>query len=155
MAYTLSTSMSGLASERPTPEQGHPPFIYCATDTAAQSQWTGTAWQNIGGGGSDPWTHAKLVADFTTTSATAVDVTGLAFAPAANTNYEFNGILMIRTATAAVNPRAGLAWPTGMTDGVAERFESEAAIGLGLCSSGNVGAALLIPGGGRPNAAQS
>ena len=105
--------------------------------------------------GSDPWTYIKLSGDFTTTSATAVDVTGLGFAPAANTDYEFRAVLMVRTNTATVNPRVGLAWPTGMTDGAAQIMESQAATGTPLFASGNPNAALLVAVGGLPNTTQS
>src|SRR5688572_3020062 len=48
------------------------------------------------GGGSDPWVYLKLSsADFTTSSATAVDITGLGFTPLANTWYEFHGMLLL------------------------------------------------------------
>lgn len=107
------------------------------------------------GGGSDPWTYSKLSQDFSTTSNTAQNVTGLAFAPAANTTYEFCAVLLLRTATATVNPRAGLAWPTGMTDGVAQIMESQAAVGTPLFAAGNPNAALLIAVGGLPNTTQS
>lgn len=109
-----------------------------------------------GGGGADPWSYAKVSgADFTTSSATAVDVTGLGFTPAANTSYEFECFLMLRTATATVNPRAGLAWPTGGTDGVAMISESQAANTAPLAANGNINAALLIAVGGLPNTTQS
>ena len=106
-------------------------------------------------GGSDPWAYLTLSADFTTTSASAVDVTGLGFTPLANTKYEFEARLMLRTATATVNPRAGLAWPTGMTDGTAQIMESQAATGTPLFASGNPSAALLVAVGGLPNTTQS
>lgn len=106
-------------------------------------------------GGADPWTYAKLTSSFSTSSATAVDVTGLSFTPAANTTYEFDAILMVRTATTTVNPRVGLAWPTGATDGVAMIIESQAATGTPLFAAGNPNAALLIAVGGLPNTTQS
>lgn len=65
----------------------------------------------------DPWTVVRLANDFTTTSGTAVAVTGLAFTPAANKRYEFEAKLRLRTATATIGPRPGLTWPTGTTDG--------------------------------------
>lgn len=67
-------------------------------------------------GGSDPWTKVVLGSDFTTTSNTAVNVTGLAFAPAANKTYVVEFYLLLRTNTATVGPRPGLAYPTGLTD---------------------------------------
>lgn len=101
------------------------------------------------GGGSDPWTYVKLAADFTTSSATAVDITGMAFTPAANTNYEFEACLYLRTATTTVGPRTGLAWATGLTDGVATiRVPSSATAELQV--HGNIAAALLASVGGLP-----
>lgn len=104
--------------------------------------------------GSDPWTYIRLASDFTTTSATAVDITGLGFAPAANQRYEFEARLMLRTATATVNPRTGLAWATGLTDGVASINQAQAAT-TQLMARGNINAALLIAVGGLANNTQS
>lgn len=108
-------------------------------------------------GGSDPWTYLAVNggADFTTSSATAVDVTGLGFAPSANTKYEVECLLMLRTATATVNPRAGFAWATGLTDGVVVLQESQAATGTPLYAGGNINAASLVAVGGLPNTTQS
>lgn len=105
-----------------------------------------------GGGGADPWTYLQVNAgaDFTTTSATAVDVTGLSFTPAANTKYELFCFLGIRTATTTVNPRVGLAWSTGLTDGIAGIAEAQTATTQFL-AQGNISAALLIVVGGLPN----
>jgi hypothetical protein len=104
----------------------------------------------------DPWTYVVLGFDFSTISvpAGAVDVTGLAFTPSANTKYEFEAILMIRTAAVATNPRVGLAWATGMTDGVAWIYESQTAT-TQLMAFGNINDELLIAGGSLPNATQS
>jgi len=104
--------------------------------------------------GSDPWTYAVLAADFPTTSATAVSVTGLAFTPSANLRYEFEAKLLTRTATATVGPRPGLAWPTGMTDGMAD-IEQTSSATANVFANGNINAALLTPVGGLPNATQS
>jgi hypothetical protein len=106
------------------------------------------------GGGSDPWTIVALSTDFTTSSATAVDVTGLSFTPAANGRYMFEAVLGIRTATATVNPRIGFAWATGMTDGVAQIDESQTATAR-LMANGNINAALLVAVGGIPNTTQT
>ena len=105
-------------------------------------------------GGVDLWTYAVLAADFTTSSATAVDITGLAFTPSALLRYEFSGILYTRTATGTVGPRPGLAWPTGMTDGVATLLQTSAA-NTQVMVRGNHNAALLCPVGGLPNTTQS
>lgn len=104
--------------------------------------------------GGDPWTYVKLGTDFVTSSATAVDVTGLAFTPAASKTYEFEAVLRLRTATATVGPRPGLAWPTGTTDGVAGIDMTSSATAR-LLVNGNPNAALLAAVGGLPNTTQS
>lgn len=102
----------------------------------------------------DRWTYIKLSSDFTTTSATAVDVTGLEFTPAASTQYEFEAVLFTQTATATVGPRPGLAWPTGMADGVAD-IEMPTSATAADRVFGNINAALLSAVGGLPNTTQS
>lgn len=104
--------------------------------------------------GSDPWTYIVLAADVTC-STSAANAGNLGFTPLANTKYEFEAKVMLRTATATVNPRLGLAWPTGLTDGVAQISESQAATGTPLFASGNPNAALLVAVGGLPNTTQS
>lgn len=124
------------------------------TKAEIEAKLTGEISSHTHAGGSDAWTYLRLASDFTTTSATAVDITGLGFAPSANQRYEFEGQLFLRTATASVNPRAGLAWPTGMTDGVANIDEAQSATAI-LMSRGNISAALLVAVGGLPNTTQS
>lgn len=106
--------------------------------------------------GSDPWTYLKVEgADFSTTSNAAQDITGLGFTPVANTQYEFHGMLFLRTATTTVNPRAGLAWASGLTDGVGRIEQAQAANTAPLNANGNINASLLIGVGGLPNTTQS
>lgn len=105
-------------------------------------------------GGSDPWVYVVLSSDFPTTSATAVDVTGLAFTPLANTRYEIEGKFMLRTATATVGARPGVAWPTGMTDGVVWIMASTSATGIQQ-AFGNINAAVLNANPGLTNTTQS
>lgn len=114
----------------------------------------GTLTVSASGGGADPWTYVNLGTDFVTSSATAVDVTGLAFTPAAGKTYEFEAVLRLRTATATVGPRPGLAWPTGTTDGVAWIDMTSSATAR-LLVNGNNNAALLAAVGGLPNTTQS
>lgn len=115
---------------------------------------TPLAKQSEIGGGSDPWTYVKIGSDFVTSSATAVDVTGLSFTPSANADYEFEALLLLRTATATVGPRPGLAWPTGMTDGVVQIQTPSSATAF-TTVNGNINAALLAAVGGLPNTTQS
>ena len=106
-------------------------------------------------GGSDPWTYLRTTSDFTTSSATAVDVTGLAFTPSANIRYEIEAHLLLRTNTATVNPRSGWAWATGLTDGTMEIQQAQTVAGGVLFTYGNPNASLLIAVGGIPNTTQS
>lgn len=116
---------------------------------------TVSAGDHTHSGGSDAWTYVKLSVDFVMNANTAANVTGLSFTPVANTHYEFESMLYLRTATSSVNPRTGLAWPSGLTDGVAMIDESQAATGAPLSAAGNPNAALLIAVGGVPNNTQS
>ena len=137
--------------------QGQVKILNCvgAGITCTRSAATGT-FTVAGGGGADPWTYLQVNAgaDFTTTSATAVDVTGLSFTPAASTKYEFKCLLGIRTATATVNPRVGFAWSTGLTGGVAMIRESQTATTI-LMTNGSIAAALLTAVGGLTNTTAS
>jgi hypothetical protein len=113
--------------------------------------------QGPAGVGADPWTFVQVNGglDFTSSNTAAVDVPGLAFTPVANTIYEFEAMVMLRTATATVNPRLGLAWPTGLTDGVVFVQEAQVAIGAAFFATGNPNGAALIAVGGLPNNTQS
>lgn len=110
--------------------------------------------QGPAGASSDPWTYIKLAADFVTSSATAVTVTGMEFAPLASRTYEVEAVLFTRTATATVGPRPGVAWPTGLTDGVASLSQTTSAT-ANVFANGNIAAAVLAPVGGLPNTTQS
>jgi hypothetical protein len=102
------------------------------------------------GGGSDPWTYVKLSSDFTTSSATAVDITGLAFTPDADTQYEFEACLFLRTATTTVGPRPGIKWATiGLTDGVVSIYQTSS-VSAEVQQHGDVSLAVLSPVGGLP-----
>lgn len=99
-------------------------------------------------GGSDPWTNVILGADFTTTSTTHQNVTGLAFTPAANTRYFVEAYLLLQTAAGATGPRPGFAFPTGLADAaggiqapqsattVAERYWGDTTVGASADSAG-------------------
>lgn len=77
--------------------------------------------------GADPWTYLKLAADQDVSTATWADLTGLAFTPAANTDYEVEFCLMCQTPTATVGARPGLSWGTGYQYGVADLYTPTAA----------------------------
>lgn len=124
------------------------------TKAEIEARLTGVIASHSHTGGADPWTVLALAADFTTGSATAVDVPGLAFTPLANTRYMVEVVLFLRTATATVNPRPGFAWASGLTDGVMSIDQSQTAT-TQLMARGNIAAALLMAVGGLPNTTQS
>jgi len=100
------------------------------------------------------WTYVVLLTDFTTTSGSAVDITGLLLTPAASQRYDINGRFLLRTATASIGPRLGLSWPTGMTDGVATIRTPSSATAF-TTVQGNINAVLLAAVGGLPTNTQS
>lgn len=67
-------------------------------------------------GGSDPWTYVVLGSDFTISTTSNNNVTGLSFAPSANERYHIEGYYLLQTATATTGARPGIAWPGGSTD---------------------------------------
>lgn len=124
------------------------------TKAEIEAKLTGTITSHSHSGGSDPWTVVALGNDFSTTSNTAQNVTGINFTPIANTRYMFECMLMTRTATATVGPRPGISWPTGMTDGVVNIQTTSSATAV-VMANGNTSAAVLGPVGGLPNNTQS
>lgn len=132
---------------------GKPALGDAASKNVGTASGTVAAGDHTHAGGSDPWTIVALSSDFTT-SLTAAQDTSLFFTPAANGRYMFEAVVGIRTATATVNPRVGLAWPTGLTDGVASIDEAQTAT-TRLMANGNINAALLVAVGGIPNTTQS
>jgi hypothetical protein len=77
--------------------------------------------------GTDLWTVVKLTSPFTTSLIANTNVTGFNFTPASNKTYLIYGTFLLRTATATVGGRPGIAWPTGLTDGTA-RMEASTAL---------------------------
>ena len=89
------------------------------------------------GGGGDPWTVVKLAGDFTTSNATNTNVTDFYFTPAINKTYYVLGTFMLRTATATVGARPGIAWPSNLTDGTA-RVEASTSLTAAVIRSWGV-----------------
>ena len=83
--------------------------------TALVTQQSAKAYvDNNSGGG---WTYLVKGSDQTSTSATATAVTGLSFTPAANTIYEVEIIMLIRSSSTSHACQLGISWPSGLTDG--------------------------------------
>lgn len=126
------------------------------TKAEIEAKLTGeiSSHSHAGGGGSDPWVSVKLTQDFSTSSSTGVEVTGLNFTPQANQTYMFEAMLFTRTATATVGPRPGVAWPLGLVDGIAMVQQTSSAT-ANVVANGNMNATVLAPVGGLPNTTQS
>lgn len=144
----------GVSSDTKPPVPGDD-WMFIELDTDRRYRGEGKAWvEKLNPSLLHPWTHIFIAADFATTSASAVDVTGLGFTPAANTRYEFEAQLLTRTDTTTVGPRPGLAWPTGMTDGVAS-IQQASSLTANVFANGNVAGPVLAPVGGLPGTALS
>jgi hypothetical protein len=99
--------------------------------------------------GSDPWAYVKLAEDFEISTTAAGDIPGLAFTPAANTQYEFEAQLMLQTTVTTTGPRPGVAWPTGLTDGTVMVNVASTAVARVL-ANGNTTAEVVANNTGLP-----
>jgi hypothetical protein len=99
-------------------DKGDPGTAATVTKPAVEAVLTGeiTSHSHPASGGSDPWVRIKLAADFVTSLATNVNITGFAFTPAINKTYLIFGYFLLRTATATIGARPGVAWPANLTD---------------------------------------
>jgi len=104
--------------------------------------------------GADGWSRVTLTDDYSISTTAAGNIPGLAFTPAANTRYEFEAILLMRTAATTTGPRPGLTWPTGMVDGVVMIDASSTAVARVL-ANGNIAAEVVCNNTGLPNTTQS
>lgn len=104
-----------IAEGATTPDPGQAGVTVWSSTLNRLVYWTGSIWTAV-----DKWTYIKLGSDFTTSSGSAVDVTGMSFAPAANKTYVIESQQLMRSATATIAPRVGVAWPTGSSDGAIE-----------------------------------
>jgi hypothetical protein len=98
----------------------------------------------------DQWTYVTLAEEFSTTSNTGVDVTGMSVTPTANTSYEVHCRLLARTTVASTGPRPGMAWPTGLTDGVGTAGVANGANSYAQ-GNGGIAASFITAVGGLPS----
>ncbi len=141
---TGTTTFNGLTYTWPSTQSANQVL---QTDGSGTLTWVSPA--------ADPWTYKKLASDYTTTSATLATISiggvSLDFTPAANTNYEFEALLMLRTSTATNNPRTAVAWPTGMTDGVTTIQQTGSTATTLVYTSGSIAATVQVAAGGLPD----
>lgn len=106
-------------------------------------------------GGADPWTVRAVSADTGRANVAFGDISDLSFTPVANTRYMFEAYLMLRTGAATNNPRPGVAWPTGLSDGVAMIDFAQTAVAR-LLGNGNIASPVsTAAAGGIPDATNS
>jgi hypothetical protein len=89
------------------------------------------------------WIYTVVATDVTNDTTTDADITGLTFTPVLNTKYEFEALLMVRTANAVNGPRPSLVWAPGLTDGVVQIELADAAT-TRLLAAGNISATVLL-----------
>ena len=77
-----------------------------------------TSHTHAGSVGADQWTIIKLAGDFTTSLVANTNVPNFYFTPAPNKTYLIFGYFLLRTATATVGARPGVAWPSNITDSI-------------------------------------
>lgn len=75
----------------------------------------------------DGWTYLTLGTDFSNSTTTMADVTGMAFTPAPGATYIVEGLLRLRSAAATTGPQTGIVWPTNVGDGVYYTQQASAA----------------------------
>jgi hypothetical protein len=103
---------------------------------------------------SEAWTFLKLAADYTVSVTTASDVPGLGFTPAPNKTYVVQGIMLLRTSNTGSGPLPGVAFPTGLTDQVAEIIASTSTTNVVIQQNNGAGV-MSVATGGLPNTTTS
>lgn len=120
-SYDPAGTAAGLVAAHEAAADPHPDYL---TDAAAASTYLTEAaadllYEPIGSSG-DVWSHVTLTSDQTETPGTTdVNITGMAFTPAANKKYlfEFRGTWRASSTAASCSPNMGITWPTGLTSG--------------------------------------
>lgn len=99
------------------------------------------------------WTYVKLASDFSTTGTAAV-ASPLAFTPVAGKTYSVQGLLLLRTNLTGAGARPGVAFPTGLTDQVAQVIVADD-VNSAFIANNNGASAVQVAVTGHPNTTTS
>lgn len=127
------------------------PSALTVATTAPASPATGDVWiDSSGPGTAGVWKYAKLASAVSSTSTTPANV-GLSMTPEANKTYVLEALLIMQTTSTTIGSRPGLAWSTGLSDGVVSLSQPFDATSVDL-DFGNISANLVGRNGGFTSA---
>lgn len=137
LAFQKPLSLA-IAEGATTPDPGQAGVAVWSSTLGKPVFWDGAKWT-----AGDPWTYIVLASDFSTSGTSVVDVTGMAFTPASNKRYIVEGNLFGRAAATTTGVQLGVAWPTGLTDSMAEIRALTSSTGR-VIAAGNDAAAFTV-----------
>ena len=121
---TATTSTNGFMSAADKAKaDAYTPSALTVAASAPGSPTSGDLWVDTSAA-IDAWTYVYLTSDQTTNLATPTGITGMNFTPAANGIYVFEAQLILRTTATGTGPRPGVAWSTGLDDGIASLIQN-------------------------------
>lgn len=116
---TATTSTNGFMSAADKVKaDAYTPSALTVAASAPGSPTSGDLWVDTSAA-IDAWTYVYLTSDQTTNLTTPTGITGMNFTPAVNGIYVFEAQLILRTTATGTGPRPGVAWSTGLDDGIA------------------------------------
>lgn len=129
---------------------GRPAYATAASVAAIESSIASVS-SDIATLNEESWTNLVLGSDFSTTSDSDTNVTGLSFTPVANTTYLIEAYCLLRTETAIVGPRLGMSTPSGCdgaynimvpNSNTAMAFQAQGAMGDAPANAASLGVPL-------------